>query len=118
MVGDEKAKHESQISTTIATNDDTIHINANDVIICCLNLKKKVMSLNKKMKCAVDFECIIIVSKLTVQFTGNVACRHSQVPQWSPPRGPNADMARTRPESNCVDKHLLREYFYSSARTS
>jgi len=54
----------------------------------------------------------------TVQLTGNIARRHLRVPQWSPLRGPNADMPRTRPESNCVDKHQPRKYFYSSARTS
>ena len=54
----------------------------------------------------------------TVQLTGNVARRHSRLPQWNLPRGPNADMPRTRPESNCVDNHQPREYFYSSARTS
>jgi len=57
------------------------------------------------------------VWRATVQLTGNVARSHSQVTQWSSPRGPNADMPRTRPESNCVNKNQPREYFYSSART-
>jgi len=51
------------------------------------------------------------MTKYTVQLTGNVARRHSRVPQWTPLRGPNADMPRTRPENNCVDKHQPREYF-------
>ena len=54
----------------------------------------------------------------TVQLTGNVTCRHLRVPQWSPPQGSNVDMPRTRLESNCMDNHQPREYFYSSARTS
>ena len=59
--------------------------------------------------CVYVFIFSILVYSYTVQLIGNVARRHSQVPQRSPPRDPNADIPRTRPESNCVDKHQPRE---------
>ena len=61
------------------------------------------------------FTCLTGGKVFTVQLTGNVTPRYSRVPQWNPPRGPNADMPCTRPVSlavsNCVDNRQPRKYF-------